>query len=364
MGQISEPFRVAADAGDFSGSTHDESDTVQSRVDSAAEILAAHQQELVDQLDGEMQSGFFRAGRRLRQCVILNRVLYRRLQPMSVEKFFGALLALTCVLCVGVLVGEEPDSPKPASRTNRKIEGWTVRVDDRLFSPPHDTLGARTLKLLEAKLADITYVVAKERLEKLQAVTIVLDLTHGKLRAMQYHPDAGWLEANGYARDLAKCVHIPEAADLPTPRNIREQPWVVLHELAHAYHDQVLGFDETRIREAYERFKKSGHGDAALLYNGQRVRHYGLTDHKEFFAEMTEAYFGMDDFFPFNRAELMTAEPEIYELLRTIWEPGNGSGDAAIQGWPAVGVEAQFDEFLLQQFPRRPFQGVIDFVHQ
>ena len=34
-------------------------------------------------------------------------------------------------------------------------------------------------------------------------------------------------------------------------------------------------------------------------------------DQKEFFAEMTEACFGMNDFFPFNRAELMTAEPKI-----------------------------------------------------
>jgi hypothetical protein len=238
------------------------------------------------------------------------------------KKLLCPLLAVMWVLCVGALAGEKSDSPQPVSRTDRKIEGWTVRVDDRLLAPPHDTLGARALKLLEAKLADITYVVATEHLEQLQAVTIVLDLTHGELHAMQYHPDAGWLESHGYSRDLEKCVHIPEAADLPTRRTIREQPWVVLHELAHAYHDQVLGFDEPRIREAYERFKKSGHGDVALLHDGQRVRHYGLTDHKEFFAEMTEAYFGMNDFFPFNRAELMTAEPEIYELLRTIWEPG------------------------------------------
>jgi len=244
------------------------------------------------------------------------------LQTMSVEKLYGPLLALICVLCAGALAGEKSDSPKPASWTNQKIEGWAVRVDDRLLAPPYDSLGARALKLLEAKLTDITYVVAKERLEKLQAVTIVLDLTHGELRTMQYHPDAGWLEAHGYARDLERCVHIPVAADLPTRRTIQEQPWVVLHELAHAYHDQVFGFDEPRIREAYERFKLSGLGDAALLHDGQRVRHYGLTDHKEFFAEMTEAYFGMNDFFPFNRAELMTAEPEIYELLRTIWEPG------------------------------------------
>ncbi|MGO8749968.1 MAG: metallopeptidase [Thermoguttaceae bacterium] len=239
---------------------------------------------------------------------------------MAVERLFSSLLALTCVLSAGALAGEKPEPPKPASRTIRKIEGWTVRVDDRLLGPPHDALGRRALKLLEAKLTDITYVVPADRLAKLRAVTIVLDLTHGQLRTMQYHPSAGWLEAHGYARDLEKCVHIPVAADLVTARNINEQPWVVLHELAHAYHDQVLGFDEPRIKQAYERFKKSGHGDATLLFNGKRVRHYALTDHKEFFAEMTESYFGMNDFFPFNRAELMTAEPEIYDLMRSIWE--------------------------------------------
>ena len=56
-----------------------------------------------------------------------------------------------------------------------------------------------------------------------------------------------------------------------------------------------------------------------LLFDGTRVRHYGLTDHKEFFAEMSEAYFGQDDFFPFNRTDLMTAEPEIFKLMQAIW---------------------------------------------
>jgi hypothetical protein len=91
----------------------------------------------------------------------------------------------------------------------------------------------------------------------------------------------------------------------------------------------VLGFDEPRVLEAYDTFKKSGHGDRALLYDGKRVRHYGLTDQKEFFAEMTEAYFGVNDFFPFNRAELLTAEPELHRLLREIWGPAspNERGD-------------------------------------
>jgi hypothetical protein len=213
------------------------------------------------------------------------------------------------------------EPPTPTTRTILKIEGWTVRVDDRLWQPPNEATGRRALQLLEAKLADIKSVVPAGPLAKLQAVTIVLDLTHGGLHSMQYHPSADWLEEHGYARDLARCVHIPEAADFVSPRHNSDQPWCVLHELAHAYHDQVLGFDEPRIARAFEQYRASGHGDSTLQINGRHVRHYALTDQKEFFAEMTEAYFGMNDFFPFNRAELMTAEPQIYELLRTIWGP-------------------------------------------
>jgi hypothetical protein len=203
----------------------------------------------------------------------------------------------------------------------RQIQGWTVLIDDRLLEPANATHGPRALQLLEAQLADISSVVAPDRLEKLRSVTIVLDLSHGKLHPMQYHPSADWLIANGYARELARCVHIPDVADFIAPRHHHEQPWCVLHELAHAYHDQVLGFDEARIKAAWEAFKTSGHGENVLHINGRRTRHYALTDQKEFFAEMSEAYFGMNDFFPFNRAELQEAEPALLELLRNIWGP-------------------------------------------
>lgn len=209
---------------------------------------------------------------------------------------------------------------KPTSHTVKKVEGWTVRVDDRLLVAPNDELGAKALKFLENKLVDIKIVVPADKVKKLQEVVIVLDLTHGNLGPMQYHPSAGWLKANGYAADLARCVHLPRAADLMTTRNVREQPWVILHELAHAYHDQVLGFDDPRVKEVYEKYKKSGRGEKTLLHNGARVKHYALTNEKEFFAEMTESYFGSNDFFPFNRAELRESEPEIYELMQNVWD--------------------------------------------
>ena len=216
---------------------------------------------------------------------------------------------------------DEPKEPaKPTAHTDRKIEGWTVRLDDRLLLPANEAVTAKALKFLESRLADIKVVVPADKVEKLQAVPIVLDLTHGKLTSMQYHPSAGWLKDNGYSTELAQCVHLPRVADVATKRNIHEQPWVILHELAHAYHDRVRGFDDPRIREGFEAYKKSGRGDKTLLYDGRRVRHYALTDPQEFFAEMTEAYFGSNDFFPFNRAELKESEPTIYELMKQVWE--------------------------------------------
>ena len=232
---------------------------------------------------------------------------------------------------------------QPTSRTARTVEGWTVRVDDRLLAGPDADLGRRALRFLETKLADIKAVVPADRVARLRAVPIVLDLSCGDLGAMQYHPSAGWLKAHGYPEELAKCVHVPRAADLLTARNVREQPWVVLHELAHAYHDRVLGFDEPRVRAAYEAYKKGGHGEKVLHAGGRRVRHYALTDHKEFFAEMTEAYFGANDFFPFNRAELKEAEPEVYELMKAIWEAPPAARDPELRAELVARMKAEQD---------------------
>ena len=232
------------------------------------------------------------------------------------------LLFLCLVSLVSPPGARAASADQPASRAERSIEGFRVRVDERLLpGGADDEVGRAALAFLAAKLADVRIVVPADKRERLRQVTIVLDASCGDLHAMQYHPSGDWLEANGYPRDLEKCVHLPRAADVATPRNVNEQPWVVLHELAHAYHDQVLGFDEPRILAAWEAFKADARGQSTLLFDGSRTKHYGLTDQKEFFAEMTEAYFGSNDFQPFNQAELKTDHPDIYALLADIWGP-------------------------------------------
>ena len=212
-------------------------------------------------------------------------------------------------------------APFPTSHTTRQIEGWTVRVDDRLLSGDGAAIGEQALKLLQARLFLITTVVSEEPLAKLRTVTIELDLTYGGLTNMQYHPDAGWLKENGYSETLAKCVHIPATKDFLSHFEIHRGPWVVLHELSHAYHDQVLGFEDARIIAAYKKFRDSGKYKSVLTIDGPMREHYALTNEKEFFAEMSECYLGTNDFYPFVAGELKRDEPDIYTLLQSIWGP-------------------------------------------
>ncbi len=235
------------------------------------------------------------------------------------NKVLVAMMVLE--LALGAHAEEKNPPPKPTSHTKREIEGWTVHIDDRLLAGPGKEVGDRALRLLANRLFEINMVVPADKVVRLKKVPIWIDLTHGKLHPAQYHPSAGWLKSNGYAVELARCVHIPDAAAFAEVKHHRVQPWSVLHELAHAYHDQVLGFDDAEIKAAYERFVRGGRYNTTLHMNGRMTRHYALTNEKEFFAEMTEAYFGRNDFFPFNSAELQREEPELFKLLAKIWGP-------------------------------------------
>lgn len=228
----------------------------------------------------------------------------------------GLVLGL---LATTVVCGEE--FAKPAAHQIQTLEGWTVRVDQRLLEGEDAALGRRALRLLGDRLYEIQLVVPADRVERLRKVRIQLDRSHGKLTSMQYHPSADWLRNNGYSEDLEKCVHLPDAGKFASPQHHQQQPWAVLHELAHAYHDQVLDFEHAEIKAAWERFRDSGKYEQVLHIDGQERKHYALTNQKEFFAEMSEAYFGLNDFYPFHRAELRRAEPELFELLRQIWGP-------------------------------------------
>lgn len=234
------------------------------------------------------------------------------------------LVSLFLISSLSPLLGAEAPALRPGvptEHTTRRIEGWTVRVDNRLLKGKGEASGERALKLLTARLVAITTVVPEKALVGLRAVNIELDLDYPGLTFMQYHPDADWLKEQGYSESLAKCVHLPDVEDFLSPFENHRMPWVLLHELAHGYHDQVLGYDEPRIKAAWKKFCESGKYKSVLTNRWGMHEHYSLTNPMELFAEMTESYFGSNDFYPFVAGELQQAEPEIFALLAEIWGP-------------------------------------------
>ena len=251
------------------------------------------------------------------------------LSHMKPHRIAGTLLATSFLVISHAAGAESPKPPGlPTAHTTRNIEGWNVRVDDRLLNGDGAAVGVRALKLLTARLVAITIVVPEKSLAKLRAITVEMDLNCGDLHAMQYHPDAGWLKDHGYSEQLAKCAHIPDVESFLSPFENHRMPWVVLHELAHGFHDQAIGFDDARVTAAWKKFCESGKYKSVLTSPGHMREHYGLTNPKEFFAEMTEAYFGSNDFYPFVTGELKQAEPETFALLEEIWGPLPGRTQA------------------------------------
>ena len=202
-----------------------------------------------------------------------------------------------------------------------KIEGWTLQFDRRLLTGEHKKVGDEVRRMIAGKLYEITLMVPASRLKHLRDVPIWVDLDH-PLKTAQYHPGAKWLKDHGHDPAMVKAVHVPDARRLISLIKSNDQPAVMLHELAHAYHDRVLGFNYGPIRQAWDKIVASKKYEKVLHIRGRQTRHYALTNHKEFFAEMSEAFFDTNDFYPFVRAELREFEPEVFALLKAVWSEG------------------------------------------
>ncbi len=47
---------------------------------------------------------------------------------------------------------------------------------------------------------------------------------------------------------------------------------------------------------------------------------YALTNELEYFAELSEAYLGKNDFYPYNRKQLEQYDPDGYAIMKNIWK--------------------------------------------
>lgn len=218
------------------------------------------------------------------------------------------------------------DFPQPVSRdlnqplsayAQRRIMGFTVLIHRQVLA--HSTEMAEALQELEKQIRQIIRAAPPEPLRELRRVRIWLEWENNPHGAAEYHPSSKWLREHGYNPEKAGNVEINNARNF-VRWSRGEQPWMLLHELAHAYHHQVLGYENRMVLIAYRHAMQRGLYEQVEYIRGGKQKAYATTNVQEYFAELSEAYFGKNDFYPFTREELARHDPVGYRMIERAWQ--------------------------------------------
>lgn len=198
--------------------------------------------------------------------------------------------------------------------SQKRIAGWNIHYETILAQQSPRKL-ERALELLEEKLDQVNEIVPEPVKARLHEVPIWL--SKNSASGAVYHVSELWLARNKRHVAMAKGIELQNIDHFLSWT--REQPMMILHELAHALHHRIFAYNHAEITEAFQSAKRSGLYLRVKRYNGAVERAYALNDEREYFAELTEAYFGRNDYFPFDRDELRQYDPKGYAMVENIW---------------------------------------------
>jgi hypothetical protein len=216
-----------------------------------------------------------------------------------------------------------PGKPHAATYDTREIAGVRVRVNTEFEQKQPELLG-RVLVQLQADLDEMLHMVPAPAADVLRAVPIWVELQgyrgmgHGG-RGLCCHWSPSWLVSNGLPAEKAGGVEVINAQDFLTWR--RDQPYMLFHEFAHAYQWR-LGREDGEIERVYRSAMAKKLYDAVERNTepeGKLVRAYAATNSHEYFAELSEAYFAVNDFAPYTRAQLAAHDPDGMAMVERLW---------------------------------------------
>jgi hypothetical protein len=229
------------------------------------------------------------------------------------------LLGAFATIALPVSAADDSQPFDPTSQYDvRVVDGWTLRINQRYADEPQ--LLDDVLAEMRRQFANIENAVPAPAVEKLRQIEIWVEINDPQFPCMCYHPNERWLKAHGVNPDKTKHV------ELANGRNFiawtKQQPWMILHELAHGYHDRFIegGYENGRIGKTLQRSTDAGLYGEVDHVGGKKRDHYAATNPMEYFAESSESYFGKNDFYPYNRDELRTYDEPTLLLMEQFWQ--------------------------------------------
>ena len=205
----------------------------------------------------------------------------------------------------------------------REIEGFRLLVHKEVIEEDKKSTDKRKpLEVLQIELGMIVRDLPPRYVTNLRTIPIWVEWdmkkhedAEGRSAVAVYHP--GNTAKVRYRYDTlesavkANCVDIVFMKSLTAEHQGEQHRCVLLHEFSHAAHHHCIpdGEENRIVKGAYAHAMSQG------LYKDQ----YAATNEREYFAEISCAYFGHLHYEPHTRAELQKYDPVGYQMMEATW---------------------------------------------
>ncbi len=261
-------------------------------------------------------------------------------------RFVPVLLALASCVWLTSSAQEPKSQPKPgektakadknepvAGRKTKKIEGFTFLLSEEALNADASKYERPPLEVLDYECKLLIKMLSPKAVDLLRRLTVFVDwdekitLSNGRdgvALASYYGGGAQQMVKEGRHPLQAKTVTIHTLKSLTEqrqPKNDSRVSCLLLHEFAHAVHDQLFGFDHAGIKAAYEQAMER------KLYEKD---FYAATNPREFFAELSCTYLDRLHYYPHNRDELKKHDPVTFKTMESVWTGATASKVAKV----------------------------------
>ncbi len=256
----------------------------------------------------------------------------------------AALLMIHACAALSPLASAQQDAVEASPLTperetdyvRHEVLGFTAMVHTDLLA--EDALWQRVRIHLAADLDEIKHLLPAHAIEHLQHTAIWVEL-QGRVvpagmsgRGKYFHPSKQWLSKHGILPIKAGGIEIANAHDYLNWR--RNQPYGLLHEFAHAWWHAMPQDRRVPVIAAFDAAVREGLYEQVgynLAPSSESRRAYALSNVGEYFAELSEAHFALNDFEPMTARQLRAHDPRGAAAVEQAWatplEPRDQSQD-------------------------------------
>jgi hypothetical protein len=251
-----------------------------------------------------------------------------------VQTLLKTIIAMGCILAAadGVSAAEDRAKagkgqaewePAPGYKY-RSIDGFHLAVNKAVLEEnERSTLARKPMDVLQLELDLLLHDLPQRAIAVLRDIPIWVewdvvkeipsaDKKINRATAV-YHPGNTQLRRYSYSsfESLVKsnAVEILSMRLLSAEHQGTRHRCMLLHEMTHAVHHHLFDYENPIIKSAYDSAMSKG------LFAGQ----YAATNHKEYFAELSCAYFGHLGYPPRTREDLKKYDPTGYHMMELTW---------------------------------------------